>query len=100
MKKIKVYSLALALSLIGAINSASGLAQSTQDPSKAQSSASCCKDGEHCCKEGASCCARRKADGKKTDKHSCPMNHKDGASCCGEGASCCTDGACGTALKK
>ena len=99
MNRIKVFSLAVALSLVGAIYTAGSYAQSTQESGKNQPGASCCKEGADCCKEGASCCAK-KADGKKTGEQACAMNHKDGAGCCGEGASCCTGGACCTARKK
>ena len=99
MNRIKLFSLALTLSLVGAIHTAGGYAQSTQESGKARPSAGCCKEGAECCKEGGSCC-EKKAAGRKAGEQSCAMNHKDGASCCGEGAGCCTGGACSTARKK
>jgi hypothetical protein len=97
MKRIKVFSLALTLSLVGAIFEAGGYAQSTaQEPGKDKPSASCCASRASCCKEGASCCAKHKADGKQA----CAMNHKTGAGCCGEGANCCTGGECCAARKQ
>jgi hypothetical protein len=126
MKRIKLSSLALALSLSGAIYAAGGFAQSTsQESGKSQPSASCCAkhkanhkqhtnqpaesgdrqesccaSGASCCKDGASCCAKQKAEGEKTVEQACDMSQSDGAGCCKEGASCCTGGSCSAARKQ
>ena len=99
MKKIKVFSLALALSLVGAINAAGGYAQSTQESGNNQSSASCCASGADCCKEGASCCASHKSTHKN---HSTQPSESgdDSNSCCASGASCCKEGASCCAKQK
>ena len=97
MKRIKLLSLAIALSLAGAIYAAGSFAQSTTPESgKNQQSAGCCASGADCCKEGAGCCAKRKANHK---------NHADESgdvkeNCCASGASCCNDGASCCAKRK
>jgi hypothetical protein len=93
MKRIKLFSLVIALSLVGAVYAAGGFAQSTaQESGKNQPSASCCASGAECCKEGASCCAKHKTDHKNhANQPAEPGSNKE--SCCASGASCCKDGA-------
>lgn len=100
MKRIKLLSLAFALSLAGAIYAAGGFAQSTaQESGKNQPSASCCASGADCCKDGASCCAKHKAH-HKTDAKQPGESGDAKESCCAPGASCCKDGASCCAKQK
>ena len=101
MKRVKLFSLALALSLVGAVYAAGGYAQSTaQESSKERPSAGCCASGGDCCKEGASCCAKHKAGGSQTAEQACAMNQRESADCCKEGASCCTGDSCSATARK
>ncbi len=94
MKQIKIFTLALALSFVGAMYAAGTYAQSTaQESDKNQTNASCCTNGASCCKDGANCCANHNSNHKKhSNQPSASSDSKK--SCCTSNASCCDASCC------